>query len=158
MQAERIIFGGLITGVLTLFGIETCQVVLFQVLLKSHDRVEFGGWPWFHATVSQFDRGGRSGAESRRRTAAIARWLRKNAAVRGIGAHEFAPLLVLGSGWIDDVSVALDDTQQRENFQINSGLILRGSVFSNSPSVFLASRPSCQWQNTVPSGMLAVQR
>jgi hypothetical protein len=47
----------------------------------------------------------------------------------GVAAHEFDPCRFLGPGWIDDVAIALDDAQQRDDFRICQRLFLRGAYF-----------------------------
>jgi hypothetical protein len=51
----------------------------------------------------------------------------------GVAAHEFDPWLVLGPGWIDDVAVALDDAQQREDFRIGRLLSIGGPDLFKQP-------------------------
>jgi hypothetical protein len=47
----------------------------------------------------------------------------------GVAAHEFDPRFVFRPGWIDDVAVALDDTQQGDEFRIDRFICLGGLGF-----------------------------
>jgi hypothetical protein len=47
----------------------------------------------------------------------------------GVAAHEFDPCLFLGPCGIDDVAIALDDAQQRDDFRICRRIFLGGTGF-----------------------------